>query len=162
MRRLPLPADALDATDRRILNMLQDRFPLSPAPFAEAALALDLPDDPLDEADLIDRIGRLRDIGAITRFGPYFDATAMGGAFCLCALEVPEDRFDEVTALINAHPEVAHNYERTHRLNMWFGLAAATVQGIEAVAAAIEKETGLTLHRFPDTYEFPIGHRVQA
>lgn len=31
MRRSPLPAEALDATDRAILNRLQDGFPLSPA-----------------------------------------------------------------------------------------------------------------------------------
>ena len=50
-------------------------------------------------------------------------AEAMGGAFCLCAMAVPEGRFDEVMTLVNAHPEVAHNYERQHKLNMWFVLA---------------------------------------
>ena len=36
----------------------------------------------------------------------------MGGAFCLCALiAAPEDRFDEVTAAVNAFDEVAHNYK---------------------------------------------------
>ena len=118
MRRAPLAHDALDATDRAILNALQDGFPIAPRPFAEAGAALGL-----DEETLIARIARLREIGAITRFGPFFDAEAMGGAFCLCAMAVPEDRFDAVAALVNAHAEVAHNYERGHRLNMWFVLA---------------------------------------
>lgn len=157
MRRNPLPPGALDATDRNVINALQDGFPLSPRPFAEAGAALGL-----TEAELIARITRLRDIGAITRFGPFYDAAAMGGAFCLCAMEVPADRFDEVMTLVNAHPEVAHNYERNHRLNMWFVLAAVAPEGIEQVAAEIEGETGLSLLRFPKLHEFFIGFRVDA
>ncbi|HEX9857393.1 MAG TPA: Lrp/AsnC family transcriptional regulator, partial [Paracoccaceae bacterium] len=111
MRRSPLPAEALDATDRAILNALQDGFPLTPRPFAEAGVALGLTED-----DLIARIRRLREEGVITRFGPFLDAEAMGGAFCLCAMAVPAERFDEVVTLVNAHPQVAHNYERSHRL----------------------------------------------
>ena len=42
MRRSPLPEGALDATDRRILNALQEGFPLSSRPFAEAGEALGL------------------------------------------------------------------------------------------------------------------------
>lgn len=157
MRRAPLPPDALDATDRAILNALQDGFPLTPRPFRDAAAALGI-----DESDLIARIQNLREEGAITRFGPFFDAEAMGGAFCLCAMAVPADRFDEVVTLVNAHPEVAHNYERAHRLNMWFVLATDSLKGIETAARAIEGETGLKVLRFPKLREFFIGFRVQA
>lgn len=86
----------------------------------------------------------------------------MGGAFCLCALEVPESRFDEVAAQVNAHPEVAHNYERDHRLNMWFVLATETQAAIDEVCARIEAETGLSVLRFPKREEFFIGFRVAA
>lgn len=64
--------------------------------------------------------------------------------------------------LVNAHPEVAHNYERAHRLNMWFVLATDTPEGIETTARAIEGETGLRVLRFPKQREFFIGFRVQA
>lgn len=157
MRRAALPQDALDATDRAILNALQEGFPLSHRPFAEAGAALGI-----DEDELIARIRRLREEGAITRFGPFFDAEAMGGAFCLCAMAVPEGRFDEVMTLVNAHPEVAHNYERAHRLNMWFVLATDRPDGIERAARAIEAETGLKVLRFPKLKEFFIGFRVTA
>lgn len=155
MRRDPLPDDTLDTMDRRILNALQDGFPLSPRPFADAAAALDL-----DEANLIERLARLREIGAITRFGPFFDAEAMGGAFCLCAMEVPTARFEEVATKVNAHEEVAHNYERDHRLNMWFVLATPDAGDIAPCAARIETETGLKVFLFPKTHEFYIGFRV--
>ena len=157
MRRDPLPDDALDATDRLILNALQDGFPISPRPFAEAGAARGLA-----EEELIARILNMRDSGAITRCGPFYDAAAMGGAFCLCAMEVPAERFEEVMTLVNAHPEVAHNYERNHRLNMWFVLAAVAPEGIEQVAREIEGETGLCVLRFPKLEEFFIGFRVVA
>jgi DNA-binding Lrp family transcriptional regulator len=157
LRRTPLAADALDATDRAILNRMQDGLPLVPHPFAPLAAELDL-----EEEALIVRLKALREIGAITRFGPFFDAAAMGGAFCLCAMAVPADRFDEVVIQVNAHPEVAHNYERSHRLNMWFVLACERPDQIEQVAARIEQETGLPVLRFPKEHEFFIGFRVQA
>ena len=157
MSRTVLPEDALDATDRRILNALQDGFPISPRPYAEAGAALGL-----SEAELISRIADLRSIGAITRFGPFYDAAAIGGAFCLCAMAVPEARFDAVMTKVNAHPEVAHNYQRAHRLNMWFVLATETPAGIARTAARIEAETGLKVLRFPKLKEYFIGFRVTA
>lgn len=157
MRRTALPEGTLDATDRKILNALQDGFPVSPRPFAEAGAALRLSED-----ELIERIAQLKEIGAITRFGPFFDAEAMGGAFCLCAMAVPGDRYEEVTEQVNAHPEVAHNYARDHKLNMWFVLACETGAEIDETADRIEAETGLTVLRFPKEREFFIGFRVAA
>ncbi len=155
MRRAPLDPEALDVTDRAILNRLQEGFPICPAPFATAGAALGLTGE-----EVIARIARLRDIGAITRFGPFMDAEAMGGAFCLCAMEVPEDRFETVAAQVNAHPEIAHNYARDHRLNMWFVLACETPAAIARIARRIEGETGLNVLRFPKVREFFIGFRV--
>lgn len=157
MRRTTLPDDALDVTDRAILNALQDGFPISRNPFAEAGAALGVTED-----DLIARITNMREIGAITRFGPFYDAAAMGGAFCLCAIAVPQADFETTVTLVNAHPEVAHNYERTHALNMWFVLACETEEGIGRVADEIEEETGLTVLRFPKLREFFVGFRVKA
>jgi len=139
-----LPAHALDAVDRKLIDRLQDGFPLASHPFAAVGDLMGIP-----EAEVIDRITRLRAIGAITRFGPFLDAAAMGGEFCLCAMAVPTARFEEVVTLVNAHSQVAHNYQRDHRLNMWFVLACDRKEDIAATADAIEAETGLTVLRFP-------------
>ncbi|WP_170367428.1 Lrp/AsnC family transcriptional regulator [Ruegeria arenilitoris] len=147
----------LDDTDRRLLNRLQEDLPLTPRPYADVAAELGI-----TEQDLLDRLARMKADRVITRFGPFFDAAAMGGDFCLCAMAVPEAEFETVLTKINAHPEVAHNYERTHRLNMWFVLATETPEAITATADAIERETGLTVHRFPKLQEFFIGFRVAA
>ena len=148
---------SLDETDRRIVNALQEGFPLSPRPYREVAESLGLAED-----DLIIRLKRLLETRAITRFGPFLDAAALGGAFCLCAMAVPTERFETVMTQVNAHPEVAHNYERTHRLNMWFVLATETPEGIGRVAREIEVETGLKVLLFPKEQEFFIGFRVAA
>lgn len=147
----------LDETDRNIINALQEGFPLDARPYAKAAEALGLSED-----ELLERLQAMKEAGVITRFGPFFDAAAMGGAFCLCAIAVPEDRFEEVTAAVNAFPEVAHNYKRTHRLNMWFVLATETEAGIQEAAKEIEAATGLTVYLFPKLREFFIGFRVAA
>ncbi len=157
MRQNPLAAGALNSTDRSLINSLQDGLPLSQHPFAQLGDVLGI-----GEAEVIARVKHLRDIGAITRFGPFYDAEAMGGNFCLCAMEVPQDRFEQVMTLVNAYPEVAHNYEREHRLNMWFVVASDTPQGTKAVIRKIEKETGLTVLPFPKLKEFFVGFRVDA
>ncbi|NOD36220.1 MULTISPECIES: Lrp/AsnC family transcriptional regulator [unclassified Ruegeria] len=147
----------LDDKDRAILNRMQDDLPLTSHPYAAVADELGL-----SETELLERLTRLKEDRVITRFGPFFDAAAMGGAFCLCAMAVPAENFETVLTKVNAHPEVAHNYERTHRLNMWFVLATETPAGIEAAADAIERETGIDVLRFPKLQEFFIGFRVAA
>ncbi|WP_193141316.1 MULTISPECIES: Lrp/AsnC family transcriptional regulator [unclassified Meridianimarinicoccus] len=147
----------IDTTDRALLNRLQDDLPLDRRPFAALGQELDL-----TEVEVLARISRLRDTGYLTRFGPFYDAAALGGAFCLCAMEVPEDRYETVTEQVNAHSEVAHNYARDHRLNMWFVMATESAEGIQATARRIEAETGLQVLLFPKEREFFIGFRVAA
>ena len=157
MTRTPPNVEELDATDRAIVNGLQSGFPLTPRPFADAGRQLGLSED-----ELIARIGGLRDKGAITRFGPFFDAEALGGAFCLCAMAVPPARFEAVADQVNAHCEVAHNYERTHELNMWFVVSAERPERIAKVISEIETETGLKVHAMPKTREFFVGFRIEV
>lgn len=146
-----------DAVDRSIINALQGGFPVVERPFAHAAAELGLA-----EADLIGRLQRLIAEGALSRFGPMYNADRMGGAFCLCACAVPEDRFDAIVAAINAHPEVAHNYERAHALNVWFVLASDDPARIDKVLAEIKGETGLEVYAFPKLEEFFVGFSMRA
>lgn len=147
----------LDELDRAIINRLQDGFPLDLNPFDIVAEELGCP-----APALIHRLQRLIATGAATRFGPFFDAEAMGGAFCLCAMAVPQESFDTVARAVNNRPEVAHNYERDHNLNMWFVLATETLAGIERTASEIEHETGIQILRFPKLEEYYVGFRVTA
>ncbi|MDJ0943091.1 MAG: AsnC family transcriptional regulator [Kiloniellales bacterium] len=148
---------ALDSLDRRIVNGLQGGFPVCERPYAEAAAALGI-----EEEELIARLGRLVETGALSRFAPLFNAERLGGAVCLCGMAVPAARFDTVAEQVNAHPEVAHNYARDHALNMWFVLASEHPERIEEVAKAIEAETGLSVYSMPKLDEFFIGLKVEV
>lgn len=153
----PLHAPAeLDDIDRLILNRLQDGFPICSRPFAQLA-----PDFALSESDLIARVQPLRQSGVLTRFGPLFQIEALGGAYCLVAMAVPEKRWDSTVKAVNRHPEVAHNYRRAHALNMWFVLATATPQDIESCLAAIEAETGLPVFAFPKEQEYALSLKLE-
>lgn len=150
-------ARELDELDRAIINRLQGGFPVCDRPYAQAAGSVGT-----DEATLIHRLGDLLADGTLTRFGPMFDVERMGGAFSLCALAAPHDDFDRVTTLVNAHPEVAHNYERDHELNMWFVLACPSRADIPRVLAEIEAETGCTVYDFPREAEYFIELKLSA
>lgn len=147
----------LSATDRQIVDALQGGFPLVPHPFAEVAAGLGLNED-----ELIGAVTRLREDGVLSRFGPMYDAAALGGAFTLCAMAVPEERFDEVTRLVNKYPEVAHNYRREHRLNMWFVLGTERPHRIEALVAEIARRTGLEVLNLPKLEEYFLELKLRA
>jgi hypothetical protein len=75
-------------------------------------------------------------------------------------MEVPEARFEQVAGQVNAHPEVAHNYAREHRLNMWFVVATEEATQAADVIAAIEQETGCKVYDMPKQEEFYIGLKL--
>ena len=147
----------MDELDRRVVNALQGGFPICERPFATAADGLGT-----DEATLIARLRAMREEGVLSRFGPLFKAEGLGGAVTLAAMAAPEERFEEVVALVNAHPEVAHNYARDHRLNMWFVLATEDEARVEATIRAIEAETGLPVLNMPREAEYHVGLRLEA
>ena len=147
----------LDAVDRQIIDRLQGDFPLCERPYAAAAERLGIAED-----ELLERLRRLLDARVLTRFGPLVQIERMGGAFVLAALRVPEERYDEVAGLVNALPQVAHNYRREHALNMWFVLATETQDGIGAAIARIEAATGLPVHAFPKEHEYFVEMKLAA
>ena len=145
----------LDPIDRAIVNGLQGGFPVSDHPFAEAAEQLGI-----SESDLIDRIKSLVERGLLSRFGPMINAERLGGDVILAAMAVPEDDFERIAGLVNAHPEVAHNYARDHHLNMWFVLSVESPERIAEVISEIEGETGLKVYPMPKLEEYFIEFKV--
>jgi DNA-binding Lrp family transcriptional regulator len=149
----------MNERDRALINAFQGGFPVVERPFEPAAQALRERGIELSADDLLDRIRRLDDNGTLSRFGALIDAEAIGGTATLVAMHAPEDRFDEIAEQVNAHREVAHNYEREHpHLNMWFVVSVANSEDVEQVLADIEDETGQETYNLPKIQEF----RVEA
>jgi DNA-binding Lrp family transcriptional regulator len=147
----------MDNLDREIINVLQGGFPICNAPYRQVALALNI-----TEAELLTRLQNLRANGILTRFGPLYNAEQMGGALTLAAVKAPEDRFDEIADIINAFPEVAHNYARRHTLNMWFVIATETPGQVQQTIEVIERQTGLTVYNMPKIKEYFVNLKLEA
>jgi DNA-binding Lrp family transcriptional regulator len=146
-----LPA-GIDHDDARLIDRLQLALPLTERPFADTGAALGL-----SEGAVIDRLDGMLKSGVLTRLGPLFQIERAGGQFILAALEVPPERLTEVSKQVNELPEVAHNYLREHRLNMWFVVAAETPEVAWATCDRIEAATGLPVHAFHKEREFFVG-----
>lgn len=145
-------AEAFDTIDRAILNELQRGFPISERPYRDAALELGIEED-----ELLGRLQRLLHGQVLTRFGPLYQVERAGGLFVLAAMEVPVARIDEVAALLNQMPQIAHNYLRTHRLNMWFVIAVDAPEKLKPAIDRIEQATGLDVHSMPKLREYYVG-----
>ena len=147
----------MDDIDRKIINSLQGDFPITDRPYRQIAEQLGI-----NEEQLIQHLKRLLEDQTLTRFGPMYDIQKLGGSFSLCAIQVPEQRFAEVTQIVNSFPEVAHNYERDHKFNMWYVLATESLEQIDSTNQAIEKKTGLRVYNMPKLQEFFVGLHFQA
>ncbi|MBD9354898.1 Lrp/AsnC family transcriptional regulator [Methylomonas albis] len=147
----------MDSVDKTIINRLQLGFPICAAPYQRVAKELGMA-----ESDLLSRLQTMLADGVLSRFGPMYHAEQMGGALTLAALKVPDERFDEVTEIVNAFPEVAHNYARNHALNMWFVLATEQTEQVLKVIAEIERLTGLTVYNMPKINEYYVGLQLEA
>ena len=147
----------MDALDRAIINNLQGGFPVCEEPYLEVASHLGT-----TEEELLRRLDALLESGTLSRFGPMYHAERLGGGLTLAAMQVSPEDFERVAAIVNAFPEVAHNYAREHALNMWFVLATETPERIDQVIAAIERDTGYKVHNLPKQEEFFVGLRFEA
>ena len=139
----------MDDTDRALINSLQRGFPVVERPYLQAARELGLV-----EEELIGRTGNLLDQGVLSRFGPLYQAELLGGAYTLAALQVPEADYDRVAGLVNAHPEVAHNYRREHAFNMWFVVAALSPAAVARTLFEIERDCACPVFEFQKLREY--------
>ncbi|MEE9203124.1 MAG: AsnC family transcriptional regulator [Dehalococcoidia bacterium] len=123
--------------DRRLLERVQQAFPLSPRPFRELGEAVGL-----REAECLERVQRLQAEGLIRHINALFEGRALGYRNALVALQVPASGVGAAAEVINAHPGVSHNYLREHRYNMWFTIALPAADDVEAVVAEMGRRAG--------------------
>ena len=149
----------LDEADKRLMNLLQSRFPLDPEPFAivagEAELELD---------DVLARTQRLLDGRIIREITPIFDTRALGYESMLVAAKVDSEYPQRAAQVVNAHPGVSHNYLRTHDFNMWFTIATPpdSELGLKGTLEALMAETGAeSMRELPTLTLFKINMNLE-
>lgn len=147
-----------DTLDFRLLDCWQRGFPLVARPFAAIGDTLWL-----CERDVLARVTRLADTGAISRVGATVRPNTVG-ASTLAAVAAPEARIEEVAALIGAEPGVNHSYLREDAWNLWFVMTgpdrARVAEGLARIGAA----TGLEVLDLPLVRPFNIdlGFRLNG
>lgn len=147
----------MDEIDSRLVTQLQRGFPVTEQPYREAATQLGLTED-----ELITRLKKLLDEGILTRFGPLYQVERLGGTYSLAAMQVPEVDYDRIAELVNAFPEVAHNYRREHAFNMWFVVAAASPAEVKRVLFSIERDSTHLVFEFPKLREYFVNLDLPA
>jgi DNA-binding Lrp family transcriptional regulator len=129
----------LDETDKKLLNLMQGRFPIERRPFAAVAAAAGLTED-----EVLARVGRLSDERIIREITPIFDTRALGYESMLVAAKVDSENPQRAARFINSHPGVTHNYLRNHDFNLWFTLAVepGSPLGMQGTLDVMAEKTG--------------------
>jgi len=132
-------AAPLDETDKRLLNLMQGRFPIAPRPYGAVA-----DEAGLTEEQAMERVRRLLDDRIIRQVTPIFDTRALGYSSMLVAAKVDPEHPHRAAKVINAHPGVSHNYLRNHDFNMWFTIAVEPDSrlGLERTLEILAAEAG--------------------
>jgi DNA-binding Lrp family transcriptional regulator len=132
-----------DRFQQKLLNNYQRNFPMDRRPFATIAEELGV-----DEAEVLASYRRLCDAGLVSRIGAVLRPHRCGWS-TLAAMAVPAARLEAVADLVSAYPEVNHNYEREHALNLWFVVTAPDRDHVTSVLDEIERETGIEVLDLP-------------
>ena len=143
-----------DQTDLAILNALQDDLPLVSRPWKAIADRLGI-----TETEMIDRMKKLEEAGIIRGISPVLESRSLGlHAATLVALHVPEERLDEIAAIISSYAEVSHNFQRDHYYSLWFTIAAQNEEGIQRVLDEILQQTGIPAS---DVLDLPTTKKIK-
>jgi siroheme decarboxylase len=146
----------VDERDRHLLNLIQGEFPLVTRPFARIGEALGL-----GEAETRDRIAALKRERIIRQIGGIFDTRSLGYASSLVAVRVAPERLEAAVRVINAHPGVSHNYQRSHAFNLWYTVAVPPASKLEWTVSRLHALTGAESTRMLPTLRlFKIGVRL--
>ena len=142
----------MDELDKSILNRIQTRFPLTTRPYDTIADELGT-----TEAEVLERVSRLKEIGIIRRIGGNFVPGKVGFVSTLCTARVPEDKLEVFARTVNAFPGVTHNYIRENAFNVWFTFIAPSMEIVRENISRISESTGVkTILNLPATHVFKI------
>jgi len=129
----------LDDVDRRVLNLMQGRFPLAQRPYEAVAREAQI-----TEAQLLTRIQHLLDERIIRQVTPIYDTRALGYGSMLVAAKIDPEHPWRAAKIVNSHPGVSHNYLRNHEFNMWFTIAVERESklGLQGTLDVLQELTG--------------------
>ncbi|MBR3851889.1 MAG: Lrp/AsnC family transcriptional regulator, partial [Fibrobacter sp.] len=128
----------MEALDRKILEIVQDGFPLEERPYAALGRLLGVSED-----EAFDSVEGLRKSGVIRRLGGVYDSRRLGYISRLCAGVVDANELESFAAAVDKIPAITHNYVRSHAYNVWFTVIARSESEIQETVRGLEAETVL-------------------
>jgi DNA-binding Lrp family transcriptional regulator len=133
----------MNIIDRKLLKSIQDGIPIATEPFNQAAKELGISED-----EVISRLAGMIKNGTIRRFGASIGHRAIGiTANAMCTWNVPDDKVEEVGAIMAGFAEVTHCYERPRypgwKYNLFTMIHAYSREECEKVAKEISIATGI-------------------
>lgn len=135
---------SLSEIDKKIIQVLQEDFPLSEEPYKILAEKVGI-----SEEEFLRRVknfvteNKIRKLGAVLQH-----RTAGFKSNALCVWEVPPDKLDEIAAIMSAHAAVSHCYDRTPapnwNYNLYTMIHAKSREECDAIINELSKLTGIT------------------
>jgi DNA-binding Lrp family transcriptional regulator len=128
----------MDDLDYRLLDVLQNEFPLAPRPYEVIAERLQLSAD-----EVWQRVQAMKEGGIIRRLGASLDSRKLGYTSTLVGVSVPPDSLGQASEVICGFAEVTHCYQRKNAFNIWFTLIARDEDRVEEILAHIKVRLSL-------------------
>ncbi len=142
---------SIDRIDKQLLDIVQTGFPISSRPYEELGKSLNITED-----EAFQRIQNLKKEKLIRRLGANFQSAKLGFRSTLCAAQVPEEKMEHFTEVVNSYVGVTHNYLRKHEFNIWFTLIASSWDNVVNTLQEITDKTGVEILNLPATELYKI------
>ena len=128
----------MDELDYRILDALQNDFPLDQEPYEVISNKLKIPCK-----QLLERLQVLMADGVIRRIGASLDSRKLGFCSTLAAISVEDSVVEKASEIIEKFPEITHSYLRNDHFNIWFTIIASDNERIESIIKEIQLKLSL-------------------
>ena len=140
----------MDLIDRKLLNLIQSKFPMVDRPYLELAAELEV-----EENEVISRLEDLKRQNVVRQISAIFDTRRLGYKTTLVAFAFEPEQLNAGALFINRHPGVSHNYAREGSYyNLWFTLAVPPDGDLQATVEWMAAETGALNFRVMPTLRF--------
>lgn len=140
----------MDLTDRKLLNLVQSRFPLTERPYLALGSELGI-----GESETLARLGELKRQNVVRQISAIFDTRRLGYKTTLAAMAYEPEQLHPGALFINRHPGVSHNYAREGSYyNLWFTLAVPPEGDLPGTVAEMARATGASSFRVMPTLRF--------
>ena len=129
--------------EKNLMQSLQSGIPVISRPFERIGR-----DVQMEETQVLNYLRHWKEKGFIRWLGAIFSTSSLGYQSTLAAMNVPQAKIAEVAGIINQHPGVTHNYQRDHDYNLWFTLAVAPQENIDAHLKKLKPTVILSIYLY--------------